>query len=315
VYDIIGDIHGELEALQDLLRNLGYRDDHGKWRHPAGRQALFLGDLIDRGPRSREVVATVRAMVETGQARCILGNHELNAIAYHTPRPGRPGEHLRAHSEKNARQHAATLASYANHEDALASDLAWFRQLPFWLDLDELRLVHAAWLPGQMAVIEETLADRGADWPEQHPDAFDEHTPLGSALERLLKGAEHPLPDGHSFHDKDGNERNKARIRWWQSRPGVSWQSLALDPRALPDHLLDTCTDDGVPELEYPPDAPPVFVGHYWLSGTPQPLADNVICLDYSVAKGGKLVAWRWDPDRPDAGEFKWVENAQKRRN
>lgn len=309
MYDIIGDIHGEIGALERLLRHLDYRHVDWTWRHPE-RKALFLGDLIDRGPRSREVVATVRAMAEAEQAQCIMGNHEFNAIAYHTPHPERPGEYLRAHSDKNYGQHAATLVSYEGHEAALASDLAWFRRLPFWLGLDELRLVHAAWLPEQMAVVKEALADRGPDWPEQHTDAFDEHTALGGALERVLKGVEHPLPEGVSFHDKDGNKRTRARIRWWESRPGVSWRSLALDPEGLPDHVLDKPTDDSVPNLEYPPEAPKVFVGHYWLSGTPEPLADNVICLDYSVAKGGKLVGCRWeDPDRSETGGFKWVEN------
>lgn len=309
MYDIIGDIHGELGALESLLGHLGYRHVDGAWRHPE-RKALFLGDLIDRGSRSREVVATVRAMVEAGQARCIMGNHEFNAIGYHTAHPARPDEYLRAHSDKNLKQHAATLASYERHQDALASDLAWFRQLPFWLDCGKLRLVHAAWLPEPMAVIEDALADRGPDWPERHTDAFDENSTLGGALESVLKGIEHPLPEGVSFHDKDGNQRTRVRIRWWQSSPGVSWRSLALGPQSLLNSLPETPADASVPVHAYPPDAPPVFIGHYWLSGTPQPLAKNVICLDYSVAKGGKLVAWRWqDPDTPDSGGFKWVEN------
>jgi len=51
-----------------------------------------------------------------------------------------------------------------------------------------------------------------------------------------------------------------------------------------------------------------VFVGHYWLTGTPKPLTNNVACTDYSVAKGGKLVAYRWDGE-PSLREekFHWV--------
>ena len=49
---------------------------------------------------------------------------------------------------------------------------------------------------------------------------------------------------------------------------------------------------------QYADDAPPVFIGHYWLDGTPSPLAHNIVCLDYSVAKpGGSLVAYRSDGD------------------
>ena len=45
---------------------------------------------------------------------------------------------------------------------------------------------------------------------------------------------------------------------------------------------------------EYDASDKPCFIGHYWLSGDPEPLAPNVACLDYSVAKNGKLVAYRW---------------------
>lgn len=61
----------------------------------------------------------------------------------------------------------------------------------------------------------------------------------------------------------------------------------------------------------YAREAFPVFVGHYWLMGTPTPLADNVACTDYSVAKGGKLVAYRWDGESVLSPEkFHWVDDA-----
>lgn len=51
--------------------------------------------------------------------------------------------------------------------------------------------------------------------------------------------------------------------------------------------------------VEYSHTEPPVFLGHYWFDGTPQRLATNIVCLDYSVAKvGGKLVAYRWDGEQ-----------------
>lgn len=68
MYDIIGDIHGHVEALQALLLKLGYRERNGAWRHPE-RTAIFVGDLIDRGPHQIETVRLVRDMVEAGAAR------------------------------------------------------------------------------------------------------------------------------------------------------------------------------------------------------------------------------------------------------
>ena len=70
--DIVGDIHGELSALQDLLHHLGY-DDSG--RHPQARTLVFVGDFVDRGPDSPGVVDLVQRLVESGNACAIAGNH------------------------------------------------------------------------------------------------------------------------------------------------------------------------------------------------------------------------------------------------
>lgn len=83
-YDIIGDIHGHADALRQLLHLLGYEWRGNSYRHPEGRKVVFLGDYLDRGPNVRETLEIVRAMVDGGQALAILGNHELNAILYHT---------------------------------------------------------------------------------------------------------------------------------------------------------------------------------------------------------------------------------------
>ena len=95
MYDLIGDIHGHAEELVQLLEALGYRKTQGVYRHPE-RKVVFLGDFIDRGPQIRSVLELARPMVEEGAALAILGNHELNALAYHTQDEDSPGEYLRA---------------------------------------------------------------------------------------------------------------------------------------------------------------------------------------------------------------------------
>ncbi len=75
--DIIGDVHGEINALNDLLLQLGYAADG---QHRDDRRLVFLGDLIDRGPDSPAVLQKVMALVEGGWAQLILGNHELNLL-------------------------------------------------------------------------------------------------------------------------------------------------------------------------------------------------------------------------------------------
>ena len=301
-FDIIGDVHGEVEALERLLRRLGYRKQGGAWRHTE-YTAVFLGDLIDRGPYPRAVVDTVRRMVDEGSAYCVMGNHEFNAIAYHTRHP-ETGEYLRPHTAKNRRQHAATLRCYAYHRDRLRSDLEWFKGLPFWLEFDGLRAVHAAWEPSALERVRKVgLRDR-ADWPEAHPEAFDEGSELGMAAERLLKGVEWSLPGSVSFADKDGHSRSQVRVRWWDAAPGRSWREIAFAGADVLDQLPDAPVPEGYPSLCYPVTEPPVFVGHYWLTGKPEPLARNVACLDSRVARGGALVAYRF------AGESQLSEHS-----
>ena len=86
--DIVGDVHGAFGTLLDLLQMLGYRRVGGRWRHPEERRLLFLGDYIDRGPRSYEVYRLVRTLCEEEMAFALLGNHELNAIAFATRADG-----------------------------------------------------------------------------------------------------------------------------------------------------------------------------------------------------------------------------------
>lgn len=89
---MIGDVHGCLDELQALLLLLGYRP--GTWRHPAGRRAVFLGDLVDRGPRGVATLALVRAMVARGQALAVPGNHDVRLARALTGRPVPPGHGL-----------------------------------------------------------------------------------------------------------------------------------------------------------------------------------------------------------------------------
>ncbi|KIF07144.1 metallophosphoesterase [Streptomyces sp. RSD-27] len=71
-FDIIGDVHGCSSELETLLGRLGYEDGV----HPAGRTAVFVGDLVDRGPDSPGVLRRVMGMVKSGSALCVPGNHE-----------------------------------------------------------------------------------------------------------------------------------------------------------------------------------------------------------------------------------------------
>lgn len=101
MYDVIGDVHGQVEKLEGLLVKLGYFKHHNSYQAPKGCKAVFLGDLIDRGAGQLEVLRIVRGMVENGDALCIAGNHEVNAVGFATEDAQNRGQHLRPRSAKN----------------------------------------------------------------------------------------------------------------------------------------------------------------------------------------------------------------------
>ena len=75
-FDVIGDVHGCAAELEELLAELGYVDGV----HPAGRTAVFVGDLVDRGPDTPAVLRRVMGMAETGNALVVCGNHEQKLV-------------------------------------------------------------------------------------------------------------------------------------------------------------------------------------------------------------------------------------------
>src|SRR5580704_7631496 len=88
-FDVIGDVHGCFDELVDLLTRLGYSVENRSngqggpsysVKPPEGRKAVFLGDLVDRGPRIPEVLALVMSMIEAETALCVPGNHDIKLM-------------------------------------------------------------------------------------------------------------------------------------------------------------------------------------------------------------------------------------------
>jgi hypothetical protein len=318
-YDIIGDIHGHADHLKALLANLGYHEIKGAWRH-VDRRALFVGDFIDVGPKQVETVEIVRRMVDAETARAVLGNHELNAIAWFLCDPENPGDFLRSHfsphwGAKNREQHEAFLAE-VEHKPEHKEIIDWFLTLPLWLDLPEVRVVHACWHQRFMdylapMLLEGNRLDRdmmvhASREPADNSEKDSPAPTIFKATEALTKGIEIPLPEGYSFQDKYNFTRNRMRVRWWDPK-AVTYRNAAM----LSPGLVEKLPDISIPEhrrVAYQGEKP-LFVGHYWVTGDPAPLSDKVACVDYSVAKGGKLVAYCWDgEDILSASKFRFVE-------
>jgi len=305
MYDLIGDIHGHADELVQLLETLGYQKAQGVYQHPE-RKIILLGDFIDRGPKIRQALEIVRPMIEEGKALAVMGNHELNALAYHTEDPDAPGEYLRRHTHRHRGQLRRTVEQLKLHE--LAFYLEWFRTLPIWLDVEGVRAVHACWDQGALKKIARALEEhRGITTPFLQA-AYNVESPLFVPVDVVIKGKDAALPDGILIRDKDGGVRNEISARWYLPPRGHTYRTYALQTDEID---CDRDLDQSVIEQAAPYDSTekPVFVGHYWLSAQrPELLADNVACLDYSVAKGGFLCAYRWNGEPKLSNEnFVWV--------
>ncbi|KXX71518.1 metallophosphoesterase [Flammeovirga sp. SJP92] len=299
--DLIGDIHGHADKLESLLQKLGYKKVSGVYGHP-DRKVLFVGDYIDRGPKIRETLQIVKSMTEMGHAIALMGNHEYNAICFHMQ--NKEGGHIRKHWIKNIIQHYETLKQFQNRQKEYNEYIEWFLTLPLFYEDKNLRAVHACWDEKNITLLKSKLKqNRLTKSLIEQANTTDET--LNDAIEQTLKGKELRLPDGLSFSDKDGNIRKDIRYKWWEDPLQMTFQSISV--LALDNLPTVQIKASDVKDLSYYREVErPVFFGHYWLKIQPMFYKTNVCCLDYSVAKGGLLVAYRFDDER-ELDEEKFV--------
>lgn len=145
-FDIIGDVHGCCDELEDLLGRLGYRlswSDDAHWggrrpviQAPAGRRVVFVGDLVDRGPRTRDVLAIVHTMVEQdGTALLVPGNHDVKFLRW-----------LEGNKVEITHGLDTTIASLKDTTDRFRDEIrAMLKRLwsHLWLDDGRLVVTHA----------------------------------------------------------------------------------------------------------------------------------------------------------------------------
>lgn len=291
MYDIIGDIHGYADHLKQLLTKMGYTNEKGLWSHPE-RKAIFVGDFIDRGPGIKEVLSIVRNMFEHEKALAVMGNHEYNAIAFAHQRED--GSFLRSHNATHTKQHQATLDQFADSKEEWKEWISWFKGLPLYLDLKDIRIVHACWDQEHINWLNSNYAGKLTD--EHLVAAHRKGSLAHTVIEETLKGKEINIPEHCAWADKDGHLRTSNRIKWWVDPNKAKHEEFLFN---CPDILKGQPIPPDIAFNLYPFDAPPVFFGHYWLEDKwPVIQSDNVICLDYSVAKGGNLVAYRWTGEK-----------------
>ncbi|MDI9245045.1 metallophosphoesterase [Marinobacter sp. CHS3-4] len=308
-YDIIGDIHGCAHTLKLLLNRMGYRKRNGVYQHDS-RQAIFIGDIIDRGPRIRESLHLVRDMVEHGSARIVMGNHEYNALGYCTrARPGSGKKWLREHNPRHDRLIRETMEQFEHYPHEWNDFLEWFYTIPLFIDEPDFRAVHACW---DNDLIEKFKAHQGGACIDEdflHASAAIESF-AGQVMDTLLRGTDLRLPPGVRITGRDGYVREFFRTKFWADNP-KTYADVVFQPDPLPAEVARRELSDHERRqlISYPASAPPVFVGHYWMEGEPAPLKPNVACIDFSAVKYGKLVAYRLDGEKHlSRDKFVWVD-------
>ena len=200
-YDIIGDIHGQYDALLNILDRLGYRAQDGRIGAPQNRQLISVGDVINKGPQPFECLDLIKGLVESDQAQMVIGNHEINAVHYQN---GAEAEGM----TRQTKQFAATLAQIKQSPSRWPDFEAFILSLPNRLELNDggLRVVHAHWPECSFpkVITRDLLADSG---PEGS---------LSDDLQRTVKG---PEEASAPYVDRQGISRTKDRVRWWETYP------------------------------------------------------------------------------------------------
>lgn len=308
-YDLIGDVHGCARTLARLLDQLGYRQQGGIWRHKR-RQVIFLGDIIDRGPRIREALHLVHGMVEAGQAHCIMGNHEFNALGWYTEAPPESGQtFVRERTPRYAMLLQETFRQFEHYPEEWRAFREWFMDMPLYLESERFRTVHACWDNAVIAKLRTRLTEGRIDTDFLREAAFANGF-ASKALDRLLRGTDMPLPHGLTLTSEEGFTRNFFRTKFWEENP-KTYGDIVFQPDALPEKAASLPLSESQKSrlFLYGPDEPLLFVGHYWRSGRPAPIRHNLACLDYSAVKNDKLVAYRLDQETLlDPAKFFWVD-------
>jgi len=299
IIDVIGDIHGYADKLTGLLEQLGYVHNGQYFVPPDGHRALFIGDLIDRGPQQVATLEIAFAMLDADVADIVMGNHEYNAIAFATRDSGNPERYLRSHNDVHTRQHEAFLAEVPFGSELHQYWLQRFYEIPLWIETDYACFVHACWDVDSMALLKPLLTADNCLTPHALQITSKEFTEPFDALERVLKGVETPLPDGIVMIDKEGTKRSRVRVRWWLDE--LNSRTLYEIARAPASALAQIPIGALAENIDFAIKThKPVFVGHYWLTGEPEPLSSQVVCTDYSAAvDSGYLTCYQLDTAQP----------------
>jgi predicted kinase len=230
-FDIIGDVHGCYDELIGLLAQLGYRVEPSAEKPdtvivkvPEGRKAIFLGDLVDRGPKIREVLRLVMGMVESGTALCVPGNHDVKLM-----------RKLRGRDVQITHGLADSLAQLAMESEEFRRRVADFiddRVSHYLLDDGKLVVAHAG--------MKESMQGRGSGKVREfalygettgETDEFKDHVWHMTTLAKLCSAdAGLLLATPYKVVDVTDEASQSEGIRWWEELTAAGGEGIVVKP-------------------------------------------------------------------------------------
>lgn len=338
--DIVGDIHGEIDALKSLLKALGY-DENGQASHD--RKLVFVGDFCDRGPDSPAVIKLVEKLVSSGNAFAILGNHEINLLA----NDAKDGSGWFFDS-----RHASDLPYYAPFQRVKPAEktriVQFLNQLPLAFERDDIRIVHASWIPEKIDQIRSLETGKIAYYLQQWESQIQKQAQETGLLERYfaekekwkleIESERNPPPFLHAVADYETLQHIHSPFKALTSGLEAKTETPFFSGNRWR-------YSDRVPWWDDYDQHIPVVIGHYWRLFDPRPdqpqsrysllfrdvgstawhgKHHNVFCIDYSagarwrnrkenrcVASRFRLGALQWPEMQVvfDSGEVLLTEN------
>jgi hypothetical protein len=294
MYDIIGDVHGYASILKKLLLQLGYKKTESGYSHPT-RKAIFVGDFVNRGPEIRKTVRIIRKMVENGNAHAIIGNHEIYAIIYYLKE--KDGTPLIKSPGKNFLSLYKTINQFSAYSEEWKSHRKWMINLPLFLDLETVRVVHACWSDSSIEILKNAEAE-GISRKTMFRKVYKKpKSALSKSIIKLTKGIDFKLPGDLRIHNNKGISPRSFRMRWWEDPNGKTFEEMSFESKfVLPDYEIPKQII--TPNNAYPENSPIVFFGHYCRHSGPHIIKPNLCCIDSCVGGTKTLAAYQWQGEK-----------------
>jgi hypothetical protein len=291
MFDIVGDVHGNADLLVVLLQKLNYLDQQENIIiHPEKRQLIFCGDLINRGKNTPKVLDIVKSLYDSQQAIVMPGNHEFFSLFYHFY--GKEDFVKPYISRKAILFFEHTNIQFIGKEKEWEKHMNWFMELPLFFENDEFRVIHALWHDNYIDEIKQKFPKPTVgNIVKEIVD--NQNLDLLYKINILLRGKE--IKFEKEERQSLGLYYAKMRTKWWLEDGEYSLDQYFMN---VPSKSKNQLKSRLINHQSRHKGNLPVFFGHYSLETKPYLISPQFCCLDFGIANGGPLIAYRYHGEK-----------------